>query len=272
MKLYPDQNHKMPENKFYVYIHLKSDDNSVFYIGKGKGSRYKSRSGRSKHWKNTVKKHGYYCMIHGFFDIESEAYEEEIKLIRKLRKDGVKLVNIANGGEGGLSGTKLTKEHILKLRNAKHGKPQLPYHAAKSAVAKLGKKQPRSAVDYVIGLKKKKIINSNGDVFSSCSDAARYYESKGNGFCQGIIASCARGYRPTALGVTWSYDISKVPELIEKKENKKRISNGVMEVDSAKDAVNWLVERGFTNAVRQSVSHSARNKGKKAYGYQWEYI
>ena len=45
--------------EFYVYIHRKMDTGEIFYVGKGKGSRYKDSSSRNKHWKHIVNKHGF---------------------------------------------------------------------------------------------------------------------------------------------------------------------------------------------------------------------
>ena len=49
------------ENKYYVYLH-RSLDGVVFYVGKGTGIRYKSKSGRSKEWFNKIQQ-GYTCQI-----------------------------------------------------------------------------------------------------------------------------------------------------------------------------------------------------------------
>ena len=50
-------------DKFYTYKHYKADDNTIFYIGKGKLDRCLHRTDRSKWWNNVVNKHGYYIII-----------------------------------------------------------------------------------------------------------------------------------------------------------------------------------------------------------------
>ena len=43
---------------YYVYAHYTLDTNELFYIGKGKNSRFKSNSHRNKLWHKIVNKHG----------------------------------------------------------------------------------------------------------------------------------------------------------------------------------------------------------------------
>lgn len=261
----------MIDRCFYVYVHKRATDGSVFYIGKGKGARDKSRSGRSKHWRNIVQKNGY--SIERIFQnlTEDEAYLLEIKAISEYRGKDERICNVANGGNGGLSGTVLTDDHKEKLRNAKLGKQQMKDHAIKSAKAKIGKKQPIEAVNYVIGLKKKKVINSDGEIFESASHAARVMsESLGIYVSQGNISMCAIGKRKNAYGKTWSYEISKKPKFLETKYNCKKIkcSNGIV-FESVQKAKDWVKSiRGY--ATHQSISLAAR-KNKPAYGYKWSY-
>lgn len=258
---------------FYVYIHRKKSDNSIFYVGKGKDGRITSTSGRSKHWKNIVKKHGYIAEIVYETKSETDAYDREKELIIELKSKGYKLCNVAEGGIGGLSGKKLSAEHREKLSVAKKGKKQSPEQAYKSSIAKLGKKQPRSAVEKTIGLKMKKVISSNGEVFKSASDAARYMSSIfGIKASQGNISICARGERNQAYDRTWSYDVSKIPTLKSIRTAEKKITNGIKVFDSVTIAVKWVMETQNRIANHQSISGCARGITKTAYGYKWTYI
>lgn len=252
-------------------MHIRASDGKIFYVGKGKGSRDNSRSGRSAHWRNTVAKHG--LIIKRIFTemSEDEAYQNEIEVIKLMREKGEKLCNIANGGNGGLSGIKLSAEHIEKLRAAKIGKPQTPDHARKSASAKLGKRQPRGAVERLAEKRSKAVINSEGEIFkSSCHAAASISERYGVRASQGNISMCARGERSNAYGYTWSYETDAVPDFLPTKYKKKKIycSNG-MSFDSVRDAQKW-VKSWRHSASHQPISNAARS-GVKAYNYYWEY-
>lgn len=246
---------------FYVYAHKKKDTGEIFYIGKGKEKRDQSKSGRSNHWRNTANKHGleiirlYECLS------ESDAYILEIETIKLFRSNGIKIINIANGGEGGLSGIKLTESHKLKLRKAKIGKKQMPDHALKSAKAKLGKKQPRSAVEYVVGLKKKKVINSDGEIFESATEAA-----KKHGTTQSNISMCCRGERLTTKGKAWSYDTGSTPAALTT-SNKKKVRN---------TTTGEIFESVDEASSKYSVSHQgvslAAREGSKCKSCYWEYL
>lgn len=36
---------------FYVYVHIRADTGSPFYVGKGHGTRYKQLDRKNLHWK-----------------------------------------------------------------------------------------------------------------------------------------------------------------------------------------------------------------------------
>lgn len=99
------------EQKYYVYAHIRNDTNQIFYIGKGTGDRAWYRyEKRSKHWKNIVKKSGgFQVEILKKFDVESDAFDYEIYMIKNLRDSGFNLANKSNGGEG-TSGFKQSDE------------------------------------------------------------------------------------------------------------------------------------------------------------------
>jgi len=92
-----------------VYIHRRTDNNEIFYVGIGKEEkRAKSTYKRSKFWRNYVNLHSYEYEI--VLDNVSwkEACKKEIELIsfygRRDLKSGT-LVNMTFGGEGGATTT-----------------------------------------------------------------------------------------------------------------------------------------------------------------------
>ena len=127
--------------EYFVYRHVRLDDNSVFYIGIGtKIKNYNSfkseyrrafNKRRNKHWINIVNKTKYEVEIL----YESNDYEiikgKEIEFIKLYgRKDlgcGT-LVNYTNGGDGTI-GYKFTEEQIKKLSDSHKG--QEPYMKGK---------------------------------------------------------------------------------------------------------------------------------------------
>jgi hypothetical protein len=87
------------EKNINVYLHRKKTDGTVFYIGQGKGNRFKSVSGRNKVWKEIVSEHGFYHEILNENVTREEALELEKKYISEHGIDN--LCNMTIGGLGG---------------------------------------------------------------------------------------------------------------------------------------------------------------------------
>ena len=106
-------------NNFYVYIHRRLDNNSIFYVGKGKGNRAFALNGRNKYWNNIVNKCGFKSEI--LYDNleEQKALDLETKTIQEIGRKN--LCNMTDGGEG-LSGHKQSEEHKRKIRESNTGK------------------------------------------------------------------------------------------------------------------------------------------------------
>jgi hypothetical protein len=82
----------MPEDKniYYVYIHRKLSDNSIFYVGKGCNGRYKDSWGRNINWWTVVINEGGFqpCILEEGLD-EETAYLKEMSFIKTLEKIGI---------------------------------------------------------------------------------------------------------------------------------------------------------------------------------------
>jgi hypothetical protein len=98
--------------EYYVYRHLRLKDNSIFYIGKGKGDRYNCENGRNNHWNNIVKKDGgFIAEIIKDNLTNDDACKLEIDLINEIGLNN--LSNIATGGQGGDTRKGFTDEEML---------------------------------------------------------------------------------------------------------------------------------------------------------------
>jgi len=119
---------------YYSYLQARPNPQSafdVFYVGKGTLSRCTDFSPRNPHHANVVAKYGAENIQVGKLECSTEdlAFELEKGLIKCLRRMGVDLTNIADGGKGGfLSGDRhFTRTMPDKVnRGEKHyayGKP-----------------------------------------------------------------------------------------------------------------------------------------------------
>ena len=113
-------------NNFYIYQHLKADTNEIFYVGKGNKKRAYSHN-RGEYWKRVVAKHGLIVqIIHQDLD-EDTAFKLEIETIQIYRSQGIKLVNMTDGGEG-TSGRITTDESRLNYSKSRLGDKNPMFH------------------------------------------------------------------------------------------------------------------------------------------------
>lgn len=89
------------EKIFYVYIWYVENTNEIFYVGKGKGKRYKQIARRNKFFTDMYNTHK--CKVEIIFDhlTEKEAFDLEIEIIHLVRTyTNDRLTNQSDGGEG----------------------------------------------------------------------------------------------------------------------------------------------------------------------------
>lgn len=110
-------------NEYYVYEHHRASDGSVFYVGMGRGKRFKTKDSRNIHWKRIVAKHGFLAKIIASGLTLEEAYQLEIDTILAYGKEN--LCNITDGGDGVRNPSEETRK---KMSNAKMNKRQSSEH------------------------------------------------------------------------------------------------------------------------------------------------
>lgn len=107
-------------NGHYVYLHLRTSNLSVFYVGKGKGKRAWDKYSGSQWWKRVAAKHGWTVEILKDGLDESEALSLEMSVIAAMRRV-TSLVNLVDGG-GGTSGWKHSPEAKARISAFNKGK------------------------------------------------------------------------------------------------------------------------------------------------------
>ena len=145
---------------YYVYKHIRLDNNTCFYVGKGKGNR-KDVPARNPHHDNICNRYGYKVEIikdglneEEAFNLETEVIEDYVFVFGYgINIDGFNneedeighLTNCTWGGEGvsGISswnkGKKLSEEHKKNLSESLKGKKLSEEHKQKISESNKGK-------------------------------------------------------------------------------------------------------------------------------------
>ena len=133
------------KNTWYIYRHVRLDNNEPFYIGIGCKVNYEraySTKVRNKHWKNIVTNSGYDIDILMDGLTKEQAIEKEKEFIKLYGRRDLKtgtLCNLTDGGEG-TSGCPVSKEAKEKLRAISIGRKNSLEARAKMSEAKKGSK------------------------------------------------------------------------------------------------------------------------------------
>ncbi|MFI3220234.1 MAG: NUMOD3 domain-containing DNA-binding protein [Methylococcales bacterium] len=86
---------------YYTYIHARPDG-TPFYVGKGSKRRAWKLIYRNKHHQSIIDKYGRDNILVGKLDCSSEniAFDLEKGIIKCLKRSGIPLANMTDGGEG----------------------------------------------------------------------------------------------------------------------------------------------------------------------------
>jgi hypothetical protein len=121
-------------NNFYIYSHIRKTDGKCFYIGKGKGNRYKNIIGRNQYWHNVVNKYGFETKILVNNISEEKAFELESYFCEQIGYEN--LCNLRK--ENGWGGWSHTEESKLKQSLAMSGKTHTQETKNKISLSKKG--------------------------------------------------------------------------------------------------------------------------------------
>lgn len=129
------------EKKFYVYVHRRATDGTIFYVGKGMGKRHSSTRHRNNYWKKIVSKHGFTSDIIASFSLEICAFSFEVALIKAHGREN--LCNMTDGGEG-MSGWSASDETRKKCSDWQLGRRLTDDHRKNISLSGKGlKRGPR---------------------------------------------------------------------------------------------------------------------------------
>jgi hypothetical protein len=129
---------------FLAYVHARPEtvnQHGIFYVGKGMGKRHLNLTARNAHHANIIAKYGAKNILIGKLECSSEqiAFDLEIGLIKCLHRNGVRLANMTNGGEGS-AGRETLQSTRDKLSIVSKGAVRSPEYRSKISKTLTGRK------------------------------------------------------------------------------------------------------------------------------------
>ena len=231
---------------YLVYLHRRATDGKVFYVGKGSSAkRAKSKSNRGNYWKRIVAKHGYTIEFYATGLQEWYAFELEKELIAYYGREN--LCNLTDGGEG-------TSGRVPSIDSR-----------IKCSVSNAGKSPCETTIKKAIIKNSKKIIDDEGNIYSSITEASKKIFINGN--CSSImsakstISACLNGKSDFAYGHMYFYfeDGIKYKKEYTKTTICKCVKNNIgITFKSSIEAQKWLRKNGFANALASNITQSCR--------------
>lgn len=276
---------------FYVYLHKRATDGSIFYVGKGTGDRAWHKSSYSRGdgwWRNISIKNGVIVEICQDDMTEGDAFLLEMWLIAKLRHVGVVLCNLTDGGEGA-SGAVRSKETKQRLRESKTGKLNPMYGkrhteetSSKMRNSRVGRK-PSLGMRHSEENKKAASIRVSGDGNPMAKKETHEFWHKDHGMVlattaymrhkynlsnnvsllvSGKLLTC-KGWRMYSRLDEKPYDFSLNCRKVSVRSSKGEV------YDTMSEAARDMVRIGYKGATQSSIWYACKTPGKVSFDREW---
>ena len=196
------------DRRFYIYVHIRLDNNTVFYVGKGTGNRaYNMSRGEGTHHDNICKACDCKAVIIKNNLTESQAFRLERKMIEYyvhtlgygIDIEGYSnydhklphLTNMSWGGEGssGYKHSEETKREMSEKRKCENNHFYGMHHSEEAKRKMSEKKKGKPSNNRI-----KVICMTTGETFDSIKEAAIHY----NILSSSKICDCCKGKRKHA--------------------------------------------------------------------------
>lgn len=201
----------MMDKNWYVYRHIRCDNNEVFYVGVGCAAglrRAYSRHARNESWKGIVSKTEWRVEV--FFEniTLNEAFEKEVFFISlhgRLDKGTGTLANRSAGGDGNgggihSRGLKRSAEARKNISLGQIGRTHPVESLEKMRCAKLGIKQQQSHIDNMANAHKKILFDTNTGIYYLGFEEA----SRAKNLSKDYLAHCVRGPLKNRTGIIYA--------------------------------------------------------------------
>ena len=286
---------------YYVYEYWRLDNNTCFYVGKGKNNRCFDINDRSNFFKRIVNKVECVVIIVDNNLTEKEAHATECMLIHKYifeegygitmhhncKKGTPYLVNSTWGGEG-CSGRILSQETKRKIGFKNSGRKHTYEENENNRIKHIGKRHTQEAKEKIgkssIGRnsgksnwKAKKVICVNtGEIFNTIKDASRKF----NCWDTNIIACCKGKHKYVGNHLYFMYYEDYINKSLEEKEKlfkmsqkeKGHQSHKIVCVELNKTFNSIEEAKNYFNLKSGSgIGECCKGKRKTSGGYHWIY-
>lgn len=291
--------------KYYVYIWYFCDTQKVFYVGKGKGLRYKEKKDRNHKFLNYINK--FECSSKKLYEglSEEEAYKKEIETIAFYKSKGEASCNLTPGGDNpptfyGVEHPRSRKIVQLSL-DGEYIKSwdcimdvEKSLKGCNSLIVRACKEKVNSAYGYMWVYEDK--YNQNAEYkyspktvakpilqYSLAGDFMKEWKSAKQvneqlGYRRSSICSCCKGDIKTCEGYIWKYKTNEdIPLKIDIKIPKK-VPTPIIQLDlngnflaRYKNAVDATNSMGIHWRNNKNILKCCKGKLKTALGYKWIY-
>lgn len=266
---------------YYVYVHKRATDNSIFYVGKGKGERAWDKINRSDYWKRIVAKYGHTVEIVESGMQEWWSLEMERELIALY---GDALCNLTDGGETS-AGYRFTPEAKAKISAGNKGKRRTPEQKQKLRAifgnpeykAKLKKSldnpevRARKSASIKAAMANKPLTQAQLKHLRKLNSPEVRSKVK-------AILSCPEKRKLTGQAISKAMKGRPANEVALAAARAASIKpfrcvDTDTVFDSLADAVQWLVTMGHPKAAKSALIAAAKGRRgyTQAYGYRWAY-
>jgi hypothetical protein len=162
---------------FYVYRHIRLDDQTPFYVGKGRRHRAKSKRNRNNYWKSIVEKVGYEVELIQTDLTEQQALKKELEFIRLYRCLGYCQANLTIGGGGKAGRRSPTKGRTVpdetKKKISKTLMGNVPWNKGIKLRQEHRKALSKAHIGLLSGHRRKVVNRKSGAIYNSVTQAAR---------------------------------------------------------------------------------------------------
>lgn len=252
---------------YFVYIHRRGTNGKIFYVGKGTRWRHNSKWGRTQHWHNIVKKHGYTIEIVQSGMQEWWAYELERDLILKYQDQG--LCNRSEGGKGP-EGSKRTPEQLEKILEHRN-RPDIRKRISDKAKQRFSNPEYREAHK----LRIKQIVNKpefkqkvRQAALKQFSDPAAREKARQITLQQFADPKARENARIKALA---RFDSPEKRAKHAQAKSVRCINNGMV-FGTTTLAAEWVASWRSGKSDNSQIAKACRGIIKNAYGLRWEYV